>query len=83
MALTGYQVAEARLHQAKSIWDLPEVADDNDSDSIGSMSPDLGDMWRCGFPKSLDWNGDVELDSVEEEDEEDGESTADRILTSD
>ena len=37
MALTGYQVAEARLHQANSIWDLPEVADNNDTDSIGSI----------------------------------------------
>ena len=28
--------------------------------SSGSQSLDLGDAWRCGSPKSLDWDRDVE-----------------------
>ena len=35
------------------------------------MSPHLGDVWRYGCSKSPDWDVDVELDSVEEEEEED------------
>ena len=51
--------------------------DDGDSVSSGSMSADLGEMWRYGCPKSPDWDGDVELDSV---DQEDRESVEDRLL---
>ena len=36
-------------------------------------------MWRYGCPISPDWDGDLELDSVEVEEEEDGESMADRL----
>ena len=43
------------------------------------MSPDLGEMWRHGCQKSQDLDGDAELDSVEVEEEEDGESVTDRL----
>ena len=55
------EFTEAHLHQANNIWVLPEV-DDNNSDSSASMSPDLGDMWRNGCPKSLDFDNDVDLE---------------------
>ena len=45
----------------------PELADDNASMSSGSMSPDLGEMWRYGCTKSPDWDSEVEVCSVEEE----------------
>ena len=51
--------------------------DDGDPVSSGSTSPGLGEMWQYGCPRSPDWNGDVELDSVEVEEGEDGESMAD------
>ena len=34
--------------------------------SSGSQSPDLGDMWRYGCPKSLDWGSDGESWSASE-----------------
>ena len=34
--------------------------------SSGSLPPDLGDTWRYGCLKSLDWDNDV--DSIEKED---------------
>ena len=74
MALIWDHAAEAHLQQANSIWDLPEVADDNNSVSSGSVSPDLGDMRRHGCPESPGWDGDVELDLEEEEEEDDRES---------
>ena len=36
-------------------------------------------MWRFDCPKSLDWDSELELNSVEEEEGEEGESMADRF----
>ena len=33
-----------------------------DAISNGSVSPDLGEMWRHGFPVSPQWEGELELD---------------------
>ena len=33
---------------------------EGEAGSRGSQSPDPGDMWRCGCPKSPDWDSDVE-----------------------
>ena len=55
------------------------AADNNDTVSSRSMSPDLGDVWRYGCRRSPDWDGDVELDSDEEEQEEDRESVGDHL----
>ena len=38
-------------------WRL--LAADYEVGSSGSQSPDLGDMWRYGCPKSPDWDGNV------------------------
>ena len=44
-----------------------EFDDDGDSVPSGSMSPDLGEMWRYGCPTSLDWDSEMEVNFVEEE----------------
>ena len=55
----------------------PETVDDVDSVSSGSMSPDLGDVWRQGCPESLEWEGDLELGSADEDAEGDNAGLAD------
>ena len=39
--------------------------------SDGSISPDLGEMWRQGYPVCPQWEGDLELDSDVENENED------------
>ena len=41
LSLQANSIGEVQLHQANSIWDLPEVVDDNNSASSGSRSPYL------------------------------------------
>ena len=53
--------------------------DDIDSLSSGSMSPDLGEMWRQGCPKSPEWEGDLELGSADEEEEGDNAGSSDEM----
>ena len=36
------------------------LAAKDEAGSSGGQSPDFGDMWRYGCPKSPDWDGDVE-----------------------
>ena len=36
------------------------MAEETASVSSGSLSPDFGDTWRYGCPKSPDWDSDVE-----------------------
>ena len=67
MAVSGNLVAEAQLYKTDSTWGHPELADDNASTSSGSMSPDLGEMWRYGRPKSPDWDSEMDVCSVEKE----------------
>ena len=38
-------------------------ADDEVSISSGSLSPDLGEMWRYGCPKSPNWDSDIDVRS--------------------
>ena len=35
------------------------LAADYEVGSSCSQFPDLGDMWRCRYPNSLDWDGNV------------------------
>ena len=51
--------------------------DDIDSLSSGSLSPDLGEMWRQGCPKSPKWEGELELGSADEDEEGDNAGSAD------
>ena len=34
------------------------------------MSPDLGEMWRQGYPRSPQWKGELELDFDDENENE-------------
>ena len=43
------------------------------------MSPDLGEMWRQGCPKSPEWEGELELGSADEEEEGDNAGSSDEI----
>ena len=62
--------AETQLYLADSTWGYPEFNDDGDFVSSGSMSLDLGEMWRYGCPRSPDWDSELDMNSVEEEEEE-------------
>ena len=57
---------------ADNNWAHPGYDDDNASISSGSLSPDLGGMWKYGCPRSLDWDSesDGELDDGAEEKKE-------------
>ena len=48
------------------------MTDDNTSDSSGSITPDLEEMWREGCPESPDWDGDVTSSSASVEEDDDG-----------
>ena len=52
--------ASAKTLKACALVGLIFLAAKGEAGSGGSQSPDLGDMWRCGCPKSPDWDGDVE-----------------------
>ena len=65
LSLQANSIGEAQLHQAHSIWDLPEVVDDNNSASSGSGVTYLGLKVWTG-------DGDVELSSASVEEEDDG-----------
>ena len=55
---------EVYLLHTISIWDLPEVLEEATSGiSSGSMSPDLDDTWHQGLPTSPQWEGELELGS--------------------
>ena len=77
IALMRDQSPEALLHQATSTWGYTE-----NPVSSGSMSPDFGEMWRYGCPKSPDWDGDLELDSVEEDERERVEDRLRQVIES-
>ena len=55
-------VAEERIRKLFITWSHSE-REGIDSMSGASMSPDLGDMWRQGYPVSPQWEGGLELDS--------------------
>ena len=55
MALSGHQVADTHLRLEDRTRDYLEFNHDGDVSS-GSMSLDLEEMWRCGCPKSPDWD---------------------------
>ena len=50
----------AEMLEACALIGLHLLAAGGEAGSSGSQSPDLGDMWRYGCPKSPDWDGDVE-----------------------
>ena len=76
MSLTGYQTADENVRLACSTRGHLESVDDIDTVTSRNMSPDLGDMWRQGCPKSPEWEGELELDSAEEEEAAEGDKTS-------
>ena len=42
-------------------WDTLGDADENNSVSSGGLSPDLGDTWKYGCPKSVDWDSGIDV----------------------
>ena len=70
MSLTGFQIADGKVQQGCSTGRYHQTVDDSDSVSSGSMSPDLGDLWRQGCSQSPEWEGEWELDFTEEEEGE-------------
>ena len=49
----------AETLKARALISLHLLAAEGEAGSSGSQSPDSGDMWRYGCPKSPDWDGDV------------------------
>ena len=45
--------------KACALISLHYLAAEGEDGSSGSQSPDLGDTWRYGCPKSPDWDGNV------------------------
>ena len=54
IALSGNQPAEAQLYQSDKNWAYPGYDDDNASISSGSLSPDLGHIWKYGCTRCPD-----------------------------
>ena len=54
-------VADERIRQLFNTRGHAEKVNDIDSMSSGSMSPDLGDIWRQWHPVSPKWEGELEL----------------------
>ena len=81
MWFTGNQIADTNLGHACGLrrcnWTVTrrctcprpflETPGDLDSMSCGSMSADLGELWRQGYPRSPMWDGDLEPDSADED----------------
>ena len=61
--------AEERIRQLFTAWGH-SGREGIDSMSGGSMSPDLGEMWRQGYPVSPQWEGGLELDSDDDNENE-------------
>ena len=52
---------DAQGYRDNNTRGAPGHAEDNVSISSGGLSPDLGDIWRCGCPRSLDWDSDSDI----------------------
>ena len=50
---------DAQGYQGDKTGEDPGDDDDNISLSSESPFPDLGEMWRYGFPRSPDWDSDI------------------------
>ena len=50
----------AETLKAGALIGLHLLAAGGENGSSGCQSPDFGDMWRYGYPKSPDWDGNVE-----------------------
>ena len=61
-------VAEERIRQIFNTRSYSGNVDDIDSMSSGSMSPDLGDLWRQGYPERPQCEGELELGSDDDDD---------------
>ena len=53
-------VVPAKTLKACAVTGPHLLAAEGEAGSSGSQSPDLGDMWRYGCPKSSDWDAGVE-----------------------
>ena len=69
-------MAPKKLHLARSTWRYSKTVHDIDSMSSGSMAPHL-EVWRHGCPKSLEWEGELELGSADENEEGDDAGSVD------
>ena len=64
-----------RIRQLFIAWEHSE-RESIDSMSSGSVSPDLGEMWRQGYPVSPQWEGELKMDSdVENENENENDDS--------
>ena len=63
---------EVHLLHTNSIWDLPEVPEEETTFEIssGSVSQDLGDTWHQGLPMSPQWEGELERGSDDNDEDE-------------
>ena len=59
--LSGCRAVDARGLRDQNTRDSPQNSDENNSVSSGSLSLDLGDMWRHGCPRSPDRDGDIDV----------------------
>ena len=59
--LSGCQTVDTQWYQDKDTWGFSRDGDAYISMSSGSLSPDLGDAWRYGCPRSPDWDSDIDL----------------------
>ena len=62
-------VAEERIRQLFTTQEYSE-REGIDSMSTGSVSPDLGEMWRQGYPVCPQWEGSLEQDSDNDDEDE-------------
>ena len=76
MALTEYQVAET-CKQCKGCTPRHLMITNQFREEVCLLT--LKKMWRYGCPISPDSDGDLKVDSVEVEEEEDGESMTDGL----
>ena len=53
-------LVSAETLKACALIGLHLSAAGGDAGSSGSLSPELGDMWKYGCPNRYDWDGDVE-----------------------
>ena len=60
----------AEMLKACSLIGLHLLAADYEVGSSGSQSPDLGDMWKCGCPKSPIWSSPCSASGTSGDDEE-------------
>ena len=75
LALSGNQTVDAQGCRDEITGNDPGHVGDYVSIWSGSLSPNLGEMWRYGCPRSRDWDSDGEDVTVECAEEKGGGRT--------